>query len=64
MTWRAISARPFSEDLPIRLAFEHLSSLAGMSQKVQDAINQSRSLFQRKVDKIERSAVMKAWRGW
>ena len=27
------------EDLPIKMAFEHLSSLAGMSQKVQDAIN-------------------------
>ena len=52
------------EDLPIRLAFEHLSSLSGMSQKVQDAINQSRNLFQRKVDKMEQGLLLKAWRGW
>lgn len=52
------------EDLPIRLAFEHLSSLSGMSQKVQDAINQSRNLFQRKVDKMEQSLLLKSWRGW
>ena len=52
------------EDLPIRLAFEHLSSLSGMSQKVQDAINQSRNLFQRKVDKMEQGLLLKSWRGW
>ena len=52
------------EDLPIRLAFEHLSSLSGMSQKVQDAINQSSNLFKRKVDRLEQGMLRKAWRGW
>ena len=35
-----------------------------MSQKVQDAINQSRNLFQRRVDKMEQSVVLKSFRGW
>ena len=52
------------EDLPIKMAFEHLSSLAGMSQKVQDAINLSKSLFQRRMDKMDRGVLHKAWRGW
>lgn len=52
------------EDLPVKLAFEHLSSLAGMSEKVQNAINLSRNLFQRRVDKMEKGVMFKAWRGW
>ena len=42
----------------------HLSSLAGMSEKVQNAINLSRNLFQRRVDKMEKGVMFKAWRGW
>ena len=34
-----------------------------MSQKVQDAINLSKSLFQRRMDKMD-AASRKAWRGW
>ena len=52
------------EDLPIKMAFEHLSSLAGMGEKVQDAINLSKSLFQRRVERMDKGVLHKAWRGW
>ena len=52
------------EDLPIKMAFEHLSSLAGMSAKVQDAITMSKNLFQRRMDRMDRGVLHKAWRGW
>tara|TARA_B110000503_G_scaffold78035_1_gene120030 strand:+ start:2372 stop:4594 length:2223 start_codon:yes stop_codon:yes gene_type:complete len=52
------------EDLPIKMAFEHLSSLAGMSAKVQDAIAKSRNLFQRRMQRMDRGVLHKAWRGW
>ena len=52
------------EDLPVKMAFEHLSSLAGMSAKVQDAITMSMNLFQRRMDRVDRSVLHKAWRGW
>jgi hypothetical protein len=32
-------------------------------KEVQDAINQSRNLFQRKVDKMEQGLLLKSWRG-
>ena len=35
-----------------------------MSEKVQNAINLSRNLFQRRVDKMEKGVMFKAWRGW
>ena len=52
------------EDLPIKMAFEHLSSLAGMSAKVQDAIDKSKNLFQRRMQRMDRGVLHKAWRGW
>jgi len=53
-----------NEDLPVRMAFEHLNSLSGMTNKVQDAIDLSRNVFERKVVKMERGILFKAWRGW
>jgi hypothetical protein len=52
------------EDLPIKMAFEHLSSLAGMSAKVQNAIQMSKNVFQRRMDRMDRGVLHKAWRGW
>jgi hypothetical protein len=50
-----------ADALPARLAAQHLSSLAGMSRKVQDAILRSQRVFERQAATVERAAQARAF---
>eukprot|EP00891_Asterochloris_glomerata_P005550 jgi/Astpho2/5550/Aster-02810 len=52
------------DDLPVRLAAEQLHTLAGMSQKVQEAIQHSRKVFEHQQLLSERGLLRKVLKGW
>ena len=53
-----------ADDLPMRLAAEQLHALAGMSQKVQEAIVHSQKAFEHQHLLAGRALLRKTLRGW
>lgn len=53
-----------ADDLPVRLAAEQLHALAGMSQKVQEAIVHSQKAFEHQHLLAGRALLRKVVKGW
>jgi hypothetical protein len=50
-----------TDALPAKLAAQQLSSLAGMSRKVQEAIQHSQRVFEHQAEMVERAVLQQAF---
>lgn len=53
-----------SDDLPSRLAYQHLSALAGMAGKVQDAILHNKKIFEQRLLMGEQAIKQRGFDAW
>lgn len=57
-------AATLSDDLPSRLAYQHLSALAGMAGKVQDAILHNKKIFEQRLLMGEQAIKQRGFDAW
>mmetsp|Transcript_41989 Transcript_41989/g.50898 ORF Transcript_41989/g.50898 Transcript_41989/m.50898 type:complete len:875 (+) Transcript_41989:171-2795(+) len=60
----ALVGAPADDDLAARVAYEQLSNLAGMSKKIQDAVEHSKVVFEKRVHKVNMGVMSTAFEGW